>query len=102
MSDPEPACSGGFGLGRSGEITSVGYNLVPRQPDSSRRRSPLVRRWVLRDNGQTMRLVLFVLAFILVVAAVVGGVAISSVLWLLLIAALVSFAIGVFTGRIDD
>ena len=57
---------------------------------------------MLRDNGQTMRLVLFVLAFILVVAAVVGGVAISSVLWLLLIAALVSFAIGVFTGRIDD
>ena len=49
-----------------------------------------------------MRLVLFVFAFILVVAAVVGGVAVSSLLWLLLIAALVSFAVGVFTGRIDE
>ena len=49
-----------------------------------------------------MRFVLIILGMILVVAAVVGGLAIHSLLWLLLIAALVVFAIGVFTGRIDE
>ena len=49
-----------------------------------------------------MRFVLIILGMILVVAAVVGGLAIDSLLWLLLIAALVVFAIGVFTGRIDE
>ena len=49
-----------------------------------------------------MKLVLFGLGLILVVAAVVGGIAIHGLLWLLLILALIAFAIGVFTGRIDD
>ena len=49
-----------------------------------------------------MRLVLITLGVILVVAAVVGGVAVHSLLWLLLILALIVFAIGVFTGRIDE
>ena len=49
-----------------------------------------------------MRFVLIILGMILVVAAVTGGLAIHSLLWLLLIAALVVFAIAVFTGRIDD
>jgi len=63
---------------------------------------PLARRPALRDNGQTMRLVLFGLAFVLLAAAVIGGLTIHALLFLLVIAALVSFAIGVFTGRIDD
>jgi hypothetical protein len=50
----------------------------------------------------TMRFVLVILGMILVVAAVVGGIAIHSLFWLLLILALVVFAIGVFTGRIDE
>ena len=49
-----------------------------------------------------MKLVLFFLGVILLVAAVVGGVAIHSLLWLLVSLALISFAIGVFTGRIDE
>ena len=48
-----------------------------------------------------MRLALFILGVILVVAAVAGGIAVHSLLWLLLILALVVFAVGVFTGRID-
>jgi hypothetical protein len=38
----------------------------------------------------------------LLVAAVAGGIAVSKLLWLLLILALVVFAIGVFTGRITE
>jgi thiosulfate reductase cytochrome b subunit len=49
-----------------------------------------------------MRVVLISLGVILVVAAVAGGLAVHSLLWLLLILALIVFAIGVFTGRIDD
>jgi hypothetical protein len=49
-----------------------------------------------------MRFVLVVLGVILLVAAVAGGIAVSKLLWLLLILALVVFAIGAFTGRITE
>ena len=49
-----------------------------------------------------MRLALIILGVILAVAAVAGGLALSSLLWLLLILALVVFAVGVFTGRITE
>jgi hypothetical protein len=49
-----------------------------------------------------MRVVLFILAVILFAAAIAGGIAVSKLLWLLLILALIVFAIGVFTGRIDE
>jgi hypothetical protein len=49
-----------------------------------------------------MKVVLFVLAVIIFAAAIAGGIAVSRLLWLLLILALVVFAIGVFTGRIDE
>jgi hypothetical protein len=49
-----------------------------------------------------MRLVLVILGVILVVAAIAGGIAVSKLLWLLLILALVVFAIGALTGRITE
>ena len=49
-----------------------------------------------------MQLLLIILGIILVVAALVGGIAIHSLLWLLLIVALVVFAIGALTGRITE
>ena len=49
-----------------------------------------------------MRLLLIIFGFILVAAAVGGGIAIHSLFWLLLIVALVVFAIGVFTGKITE
>lgn len=49
-----------------------------------------------------MRVVLFILAVILFAAAIAGGIAVSKLLWLLVILALIVFAIGVFTGRIDE
>jgi hypothetical protein len=49
-----------------------------------------------------MRVVLFILAVILFTAAIAGGIAVSKLLWLLVILALIVFAIGVFTGRIDE
>lgn len=49
-----------------------------------------------------MRLLLIIFGIILVVASVGGGIAIHSLFWLLLIVALVVFAIGVFTGRITE
>ena len=49
-----------------------------------------------------MQLVLIILGIILVVAAIGGGIAIHNLFWLLLIVALVVFAIGVFTGRITE
>jgi hypothetical protein len=49
-----------------------------------------------------MRLVLIILGVILLVAAVAGGIAVSKLLWFLLILALVVFAIGAFTGRITE
>ena len=48
-----------------------------------------------------MKPVLFILGRTSLVAAVAGGIAIHSLLWLLLILALISIVIGVFTGRID-
>jgi hypothetical protein len=49
-----------------------------------------------------MRPVWIILGVIILVAAVAGGIAIHSLIWLLLILALIAFAIGVFTGRIDE
>jgi hypothetical protein len=49
-----------------------------------------------------LRLVLIILGVILLVAAVAGGIAVDSLLWLLLILALVVFAIGALTGRITE
>ncbi len=49
-----------------------------------------------------MRLLLIIFGFILVVAAIGGGIAIHNLFWLLLIVALVVFAIGVFTGKITE
>ena len=49
-----------------------------------------------------MRLVWIIVGMIVAVAAVAGGIAIHSLFWLLLILALIAFAIGVFTGRIDE
>ena len=49
-----------------------------------------------------MRTALIILGVILVAAAIVGGIAIHSLLWLLLILALVVFAIGVYTDRITE
>ena len=49
-----------------------------------------------------MKLGLFSLGLILLVVAVVGGVAIHTLFFLLVILALVAFAVGVFTGRIDE
>jgi hypothetical protein len=55
-------------------------------------------------GGETarLRLVLIILGVILVVAAVAGGIAVHYLLWLLLILALVVFAIGALTGRITE
>src|SRR5688572_3839798 len=50
----------------------------------------------------TLRLVLIILGVILLVAAVAGGIAVHGLLWLLLILALVVFAIGALTGRITE
>jgi len=49
-----------------------------------------------------MQLLLIIFGIILVVAAIAGGIALHSLFWLLLIVALVVFAIGVFTGRITE
>ena len=49
-----------------------------------------------------MRTALIILGVILVAAAIVGGIAIHALLWLLLILALVVFAIGVYTDRITE
>ncbi|MGH3028308.1 MAG: hypothetical protein ACRDMW_07125 [Gaiellaceae bacterium] len=49
-----------------------------------------------------MQLLLIIFGIILVVAALVGGIAIHSLFWLLLIVALVVFAIGALTGRITE
>ena len=57
--------------------------------------------WARRDHG-TMRLALIIFGVILVAAAIAGGIAVDSLLWLLLILALVVFAIGAFTGRITE
>jgi hypothetical protein len=49
-----------------------------------------------------MNLLLITFGIILVGAALVGGIAIHSLFWLLLIVALVVFAIGALTGRITE
>lgn len=49
-----------------------------------------------------MRTVLIALGVILLVVAVAGGLAVNNLLWLLLILALVVFAIGAFSGRITE
>jgi hypothetical protein len=49
-----------------------------------------------------VNIVLFIIGVIVLAAAVAGGIAVSSLLWLLLILALVVFAIGAFTGRISE
>jgi hypothetical protein len=49
-----------------------------------------------------MQMLLIIFGIILVVAALVGGIAIHSLFWLLLIVALVVFAIGALTGRITE
>ena len=49
-----------------------------------------------------MNLLLIILGLIFVVAAIVGGIALHSLFWLLLIVALVVFAIGALTGRITE
>jgi hypothetical protein len=49
-----------------------------------------------------MTAVLVIIGLILVAAAIAGGIAVSKLLWLLLIAALVVFAVGVFTGRVTE
>jgi fatty acid desaturase len=54
------------------------------------------------ECARPMRVVLFILAVILFAAAIAGGIAVSKLLWLLVILALIVFAIGVFTGRIDE
>lgn len=51
---------------------------------------------------RVMRVALFILAVILFAAAIAGGIAVSKLLWLVVILALIVFAIGVFTGRIDE
>ena len=53
-------------------------------------------------RDESMQLLLIIFGIILVVAALVGGIAIHSLLWLLLIVALVVFAIGALTGRITE
>jgi uncharacterized protein (DUF983 family) len=66
----------------------------------------LVIRSASRENARrgdgSLRLVLIILGVILLVAAVAGGIAVDSLLWLLLILALVVFAIGALTGRITE
>jgi hypothetical protein len=54
-----------------------------------------------RSYGK-MTAVLVIIGLILIAAAIAGGIAVSKLLWLLLIAALVVFAIGAFTGRISE
>jgi hypothetical protein len=49
-----------------------------------------------------MRVALFILAVIVFAAAIAGGIAVSKLFWLLVILALVVFAIGVFTGRVNE
>jgi hypothetical protein len=49
-----------------------------------------------------LRLVAIILGVILAVAAVAGGIAVDELFWLLLILALVVFAIGALTGRITE
>ena len=49
-----------------------------------------------------MTAVLVIIGIILIAAAIAGGIAVSKLLWLLLIAALVVFAIGALTGRISE
>jgi hypothetical protein len=54
-----------------------------------------------RSYGK-MTAVLVIIGLILIAAAIAGGIAVSKLLWLLLIAALVVFAVGAFTGRISE
>jgi hypothetical protein len=49
-----------------------------------------------------MQLLLIIFGIILAVAAIVGGIALHALFWLLLIVALVVFAIGALTGRITE
>ena len=68
----------------------------------------LVKHAPGRENGRpgrrdgSMQLLLIIFGIILVVAALAGGIAIHSLFWLLLIVALVVFAIGALTGRITE
>lgn len=49
-----------------------------------------------------MKALLFILGVILLIAAVVGGVAVHKLFWLLLIVGLAVFAWGALTGRITE
>ena len=49
-----------------------------------------------------MQLLLIIFGIILAVAAIVGGITLHALFWLLLIVALVVFAIGALTGRITE
>jgi hypothetical protein len=59
------------------------------------------RKNARRRHG-TLRLVAIILGVLLGVAAVAGGIALDRLFWLLLILALVVFAIGALTGRITE
>ena len=68
----------------------------------------LVKRAPGRENGcpgrrdDSMQLLLIIFGIILAVAAIVGGITLHALFWLLLIVALVVFAIGALTGRITE
>ena len=55
-----------------------------------------------RRRDGTLRLAAIILGVLLAVAAIVGGLALDRLLWLLLILAMVVFVIGALTGRITE
>lgn len=55
-----------------------------------------------RRRDGTLRLAAIILGVLLAVAAIVGGLALDRLLWLLLILAMVVFVFGALTGRITE
>jgi len=53
-------------------------------------------------GASTMKALLFILGVILLIAAVVGGIAVHKLFWLLLILGLAAFAWAALTGRITE
>ena len=74
---------------------------------ADRREAEALLMWsTSRENARrrdgTLRLAAIILGVLLAVAAIVGGLALDRLFWLLLILAMVVFVIGALTGRITE
>ncbi|MGH3038822.1 MAG: hypothetical protein ACRDLZ_05370, partial [Gaiellaceae bacterium] len=87
---------------------SAGHHYVRTLSADPGRRARLESSARVSDHVVTSRRyytiswLLIVLLVLLVAFAIAGGVMLSKLLWLLLILALVVFAVGAFTGRITE